>query len=214
MSLLKNKIASLHYLTQDIPHISHAEQVRRACAGGVNWVQLRVKEKGYKDWLDIATAVQEVCKKNNAMHIINDNAVLAKEIGADGVHLGKEDISPKEARILLGPNAIIGGTANSLEDVTFLLTQPVDYIGLGPFRFTHTKKKLAPVLGLDGIQHVVQHLHISGKRKIPVIAIGGIQSEDVQSLMQTGIHGIAVSSAINLSENPAVLAKSFMQLLS
>ena len=203
------EIARLHYITQDLPHTSHTEQIRMACDGGVKWVQLRVKGKDYQEWLPIARDTQAVCREYNAIFIINDNVQIAKELGADGIHLGKTDMSPTEARTILGPNAIIGGTANSLEDVKHLLTQPVDYIGLGPYRFTTTKEKLAPVLGLEGIKLIINEL-LNDKTTKPIITIGGITINDIDALMESGIYGIAVSSAINLAENPTFVASNLV----
>jgi thiamine-phosphate pyrophosphorylase len=195
------KIDRLHYITQDLLHISHAEMARKACMGGVKWVQLRVKNKSHSEWISIALEVQKVCAEFGAKLIINDNVALAKEIGADGVHLGKIDMKPKEARAILGDSFIIGGTANSMEDAVYLSTQAIDYIGLGPFRFTTTKQNLAPVLGAEGIKEIVNVV-----TQLPIIAIGGITIKDTKELLETGAHGIAVSSTINLADNIIVAA--------
>ena len=199
-------ISRLHYITQDLPDFSHAELAEFACKGGANWIQLRVKNKSYEEWLKIAQKTKLVCLKYGAKLIINDNVQIAKEIGADGVHLGKDDMNPKEARKILGNNFIIGGSSNTMDDVKWLMDNGVDYIGVGPFRFTSTKEKLNPVLGLKGIADIITQLP---NYPIPIIAIGGIKLEDVESLMQTGIHGVAVSSAINLSENKIEATKKF-----
>ncbi|MBI4929366.1 MAG: thiamine phosphate synthase [Bacteroidetes bacterium] len=190
-------ISRLHYITQDLPDFSHSQLAEFACKGGADWIQLRVKNKTYDEWLKIAEEVKLVCKKFGATLIINDNVIIAKEISTDGVHLGKEDMNPKEARKILGNNFIIGGSTNTMEDVKWQMANGCDYIGLGPFRHTTTKEKLNPILGLDGIKTIAEKFG----DKIPMIAIGGIKLEDVESLMQSGIHGVAVSSAINLSEN-------------
>ena len=217
-------ISRLHYITQDLPDFSHAQLAEFSCKGGADWVQLRIKyplsdspPKGEREiqatWLKIAEETKSICKKYGAKLIINDNVLLAKEIEADGVHLGKEDMNPKEARKILGNNFIIGGTANSLEDVKQQIENKVDYIGLGPYRFTSTKEKLSPVLGLNGIKNIIRTMPpalmgLGGG--IPVIAIGGIRIEDVKLLMQTGIHGVAVSSAINLAEDKSEMTKKFI----
>ena len=109
--------------------------------------------------------VQNVCKKYRATFIINDNVVLAKEIGAGGVHLGLNDTHPIEARKILGDNFIIGGTAHNLEEVKFQIENKVDYIGIGPYRFTSTKTDLSEILGLEGINKILQEI----KTKIPFI---------------------------------------------
>ena len=198
-------ISRLHYITQDLPDFSHAELAEFACKGGANWIQLRVKNKSYEEWLKIAQETKLVCLKYSSKLIINDNVQIAKEISGDGVHLGKDDMNPKEARKILGNNFIIGGSTNNMEDVRRQMADGCDYIGIGPFRFTSTKEKLNPVLGLEGIKKIAEQFG----NKIPMIAIGGIKVEDVESLMEIGIHGVAVSSAINLSENKIEATKKF-----
>lgn len=206
-------ISHLHYITQDIPEYPHWQLAEEACKAGADWVQLRVKGKDYKEWKYIAQKTQEICVKYNAMLIVNDNVELAQEILADGVHLGKTDLKPGIVRTILGKNFIIGGTANTFEDIICIQPEEVDYIGLGPFRFTATKEKLSPILGIKGYEQIIKECR--GKNiKIPVIAIGGIRQEDVTELMKTGIHGIAVSSAINLSDNKEVSVKEFLSLVN
>lgn len=203
---MPERISKFHYITQDMDDFSHPELAAFACKGGVNWVQLRIKNRKYSECLTIARETKIICDKYNAKLIINDNVQIAQEVSAYGVHLGKEDMSPGEARNFLGADFIIGGTANSLEDLQRLNELNVDYIGLGPFRFTFTKKNLSPVLGLEAIKNIVGH------STIPVIAIGGIQLSDIPLLMQTGIYGIAVSSAINLSEDKIRTAQKFIEI--
>src|SRR5246127_4479462 len=127
-------ISRLHYITQDIENTSHTQLVEDACKAGVNWVQLRLKNKSYEDWKAIAEEALAICKKHNAKLIINDNVALAKEIGADGVHVGKQDMPVAKAREILGSGFIIGGTANTFEDVELHAKSGADYVGLGPFR--------------------------------------------------------------------------------
>jgi thiamine-phosphate pyrophosphorylase len=206
---MKNKISRLHYITQDVAGFTHAQLAEFACKGGADWVQLRVKNKPYDEWLKIAEATKAVCQKYGAKLIINDNVQIAKEISADGVHLGKEDMNPKEARKILGNNFIIGGSSNSMEDVKRQMAYGCDYVGLGPFRFTTTREKLNPILGFDGIQTITKQFG----NKIPMIAIGGIKLEDIEPLMQTGIHGVAVSSGINMAEDKSGTIKNFRHRL-
>ncbi|BDD07293.1 thiamine phosphate synthase [Aureibacter tunicatorum] len=201
-------ISRLHYITQDLSEISHQEQVKRACEGGADWVQLRVKEKPVNDIETIALEAQKICKKFGAKLIINDHIQIAKSIQADGVHIGKEDTPPQEARDYLGDNYIIGCTANTLEDVLRLQALKIDYIGLGPFRFTSTKKNLSPVIGIEGYKVILAH-----DIKLPIIGIGGIKTEDIPSLLNAGLHGIAVSSLINLAENPSEKTKEIISTL-
>ena len=198
-------IARLQYLTQDdVPGMTHALLAEEACAGGIKWIQLRSKSKSAKRWEAIALSVQNVTKKHGATLIINDNVGLALKIKADGVHLGKEDMHPAEARQILGPDYIIGGTANTEEDILRLSDAGVDYIGLGPYRFTNTKKNLSPVLEKTEIKRL-----LNLQDKIPVILIGGIVIHDIINIASLGAYGVAVSSAINVSKNPAEAAILF-----
>lgn len=178
---------------------------------GLNWVQLRVKNRNEKELYNIADSFVALCEKYKAYSIINDYPQLAKKVGADGVHLGKSDMSPAEARALLGKDFIIGGTANTFEDVEGLYEAGVDYIGLGPLRFTDTKKNLSPVLGLEGYTEILQSCQANSIR-IPIIAIGGITVEDLEALYDIGLHGVAVSSAIKGSKNPVETIKRFLSV--
>ncbi len=205
---MNKNISHLHYITQDIAGVSHQELTTRACQAGINWVQLRVKNKSYNEWLDIALETEMICRKYHATFIINDNVKIAKAIKADGVHLGKTDMSPREARQELGNKVIIGGTANSFEDVEQLNDAGVDYIGLGPFRFTNTKENLNQLLGIEGYKNIMEQCQKSGIT-IPIIAIGGIKVEDVTQLMKTGVYGIAAASAINLVPSAFDVVKRF-----
>ncbi len=201
-------IAHLHYITQDVEGVPHQELALNACIAGIDWIQLRVKNKSYNEWLDIAHKTEMICRKYHAKLIINDNVGIAKAIKADGVHLGKTDMSPREARQELGGTAIIGGTANSFEEIEYLNDAGVNYIGLGPFRFTSTKENLSPVLGLEGYKNITEQCKKNGI-SIPIIAIGGIKIEDIKSIAETGVYGIAVASAISLTPNMFETAKRF-----
>ena len=146
----------LHFITFDDEAISHAQLADEACRGGVRLVQLRTKGKEYAEWLQIAREVKTVCDKYRAQLIINDNVFVAKALGAYGVHLGREDLSVSEARQVLGAGFVIGGTAHNRAEVLALIEAGVDYIGVGPFRETSTKKVLSPVLGLSGISELLK----------------------------------------------------------
>lgn len=206
-------ISRLHYITQDNKVLTHAMAAEAACKAGADWVQLRVKNQPYEVWKELALQTKAICQHYGCTFIINDNAALAAEVNADGVHLGQLDMQPVEARKLLGPAKIIGGTANTFADVERLVAQGVDYIGLGPYRFTSTKKNLSPILGLDGYTALLQQCRKAGIRT-PIIAIGGITAADMPQLLQTGIQGIAVSSAITLAPDRAAALAEFNQYFS
>jgi thiamine-phosphate pyrophosphorylase len=187
-----NKIGRLHLITQEIAGFAHSAQAEEACQAGADWIQVRVKDFDQAQWLEVAKACKSVCDRYNATCIVNDNVEIAKAINASGIHLGKSDISPLEARKILGKNFIIGATANSVADVMLLLEMPIDYIGLGPFRYTSTKKNLSPLLGLDGVSAIAKKYGT----KMPLIAIGGILPDDMDALATAGIFGVAVSGAV------------------
>jgi thiamine-phosphate pyrophosphorylase len=161
-------VSKLHFITTD------AATAEEACKGGIDWIQLRLKNIPYADYYTIAGEVKAVCKEYNAAFIINDNVALALDIGADGVHIGKQDMLPDKARALIGAKFIIGCTANTLEDIVSLSGMPIDYIGLGPYRFTKTKQNLSTVLGLEGYQKIFAQLEERQTVPPPVIGIGGI----------------------------------------
>jgi thiamine-phosphate pyrophosphorylase len=199
------KISKLHYVT------TSAALAEKACSGGIDWIQLRLKDISYNDYRAVARDVQAVCKAYKSTFIINDNAELALELGADGVHLGKEDMPPELARILLKDGFIIGSTANTSEDIVYLSGQPIDYIGLGPFRFTTTKQKLSPILGPEGYHDIFQRLGALAVQPPPVVAIGGITEADIPVLAATGLHGVAVSGSISGAAAPAQSAAALVK---
>ena len=201
------KINTLHYIT------TTPEAAELACQGGVRWVQLRVKNQPPATWKQLALETQAVARRYGATLLINDNPRLAQEIGADGVHVGAADMPPAEARAMLGAKFIIGGTANTFADVQRLAAAGVDYIGLGPFRFTRTKEKLSPILGLAGYAEIIQQCRAAGIA-VPVIGIGGLVLADVAPLLATGLHGVAVAGSIGQAENPAVAAQFFINELA
>lgn len=204
----KHNISRLHLITCDHPELKVSEIVRMACESGVRWIQLRMKDHSKDKILEVAYELRAITHAYNAALIINDHAEVALKSGADGVHLGKKDMSPSEARRILGDSMIIGGTANTLEDVMLLTKEGVDYIGAGPFRFTTTKKDLSPVLGCEGLRQLA---NASG---VPVIAIGGIRVEDIKILDNTAIHGVAVASSIINSPYIKKTAKAFIDQLN
>jgi thiamine-phosphate pyrophosphorylase len=193
------KISNLQFITNYQSEYSHLEQVEKVIAAGVDWVQYRPKAELNPKIVAEAQQIADLCKKNDVTLIINDLVELATQIDADGVHLGKSDMSPSKAREILGKEKIIGGTANTIEDIENLVNQAVDYIGLGPFRPTNTKKNLSPVLGLSGYDNLVAEMKQKGV-DVPVVAIGGIKPEHVKSISETGIFGIAVSSVLSESD--------------
>lgn len=179
-------------ITQDNLPLTHLEQAERLCAAGAKSIQLRMKAASRAEWLAEAEAVVAVCRRHGAICVINDSVDIALESGADGVHLGRTDGDWKAARARVGPGRILGGTVNNASDAAAALdARCLDYVGVGPWRFTANKKNLAPVLGREGIQRIVTQL--SG---LPVWAIGGIEADDLAEIRTTGAAGAAVSSVL------------------
>ncbi len=190
-------ISKLHYISQGKTPEQHLENIQKACTYGADWVQLRLKDLDDETILKTAQKAREITAHFQTRLIINDHFKIARKVRADGVHLGKTDACPLEAREYLGKSYIIGGTANTLEDCNLLVDKKVDYIGLGPFRFTKTKKNLEPTLGSSGYSTAIKEL----QTEIPIIAIGGITIKDIPKIMNTGIHGVAISREITHNFN-------------
>ena len=202
----------VQFITHYTEQYSYLDSVRIALEGGCKWIQLRMKEASTEEIIPIAKEAKAMCHKYGATFIIDDHVELVKRLGADGVHLGKNDMPISEARRILGKDFIIGGTANTFEDVRMHAEAGADYIGCGPFRFTTTKKNLSPVLGLEGYTDIVSKMKVEGIN-LPIVAIGGITKEDIPSLMKTGITGIAISGSVLRAENPIEKMKEIKTII-
>jgi thiamine-phosphate pyrophosphorylase len=202
----------LQYISQGNTIEAQLYNIQKVLDSGCDWIQLRFKTRNTTDLVTLAKAVKEICSSYKATLIINDNVYLAQQIAANGVHLGLTDMGIPEARRILGADKIIGATANTFEDILTHVQNTANYIGLGPFQFTTTKQKLSPILGLEGYRSTLQKLR-QKQVKIPIYAIGGITSENVEPLMDTGIHGIAVSGLLTHSDNPTELIKHLNEKL-
>lgn len=199
---MKLENCRLQFITHYTQKYSYTDSARIALEGGCKWVQLRMKDADDLLFEQTALVVQTMCREYGATFIIDDNVALAKKIGADGVHLGKNDMPVAQARKILGEHFIIGATVNSFEDVLpHLQESSPDYFGCGPYRFTSTKQKLAPILGLEGYKSIIGKMRESNIC-IPIVAIGGICKEDVSLLMETGIDGIALSGSVLRADDP------------
>ena len=200
------------YITDFDEKISLAEQAENACRGGAKLVQLRMKDASEAELLRQAYLVKSVCDRHNALFIVNDHPRVARQVDADGVHLGKEDMPTAEARAILGDKKIIGATCNTFEDVINAYQSGADYAGVGPFRFTTTKKNLSPVLGMDGYREICKKTR-ENRIHLPVFAIGGITSDDIIGLIACGVQGVALSSYIKNSRNMEKKIKEVTRLL-
>lgn len=202
----------LQFITHFTERFSYIDSARMALEGGCKWIQLRMKDASMDEWLETGAEVNRLCKAHNATFIIDDHVELVKKLGADGVHLGKKDMPVDEARRMLGKGYIIGGTANTFEDIVMHAERGADYIGCGPFRFTTTKKGLAPVLGIEGYRRLIGQMKNTGL-SLPVIAIGGITAADIPAIMETGVSGIALSGTVLNAENPVEEMQRLLSLI-
>ena len=202
----------IQFISHQNDRYSYLDGIRLALEGGCKWVQLRMKDATDDEVRPIAIEAQRLCRENGATFIIDDRVALVKELHADGVHLGKDDMPIAEARQILGDDYIIGGTANTLDDVRRHYASGANYIGCGPFRFTTTKKRLSPILGLDGYKSIVEGMKREGI-DLPIVAIGGITADDVPSILATGVTGIALSGAILNADNPVDETRRFVGMV-
>lgn len=200
----------LQFITHHTDTIDYVESARLALEGGCRWVQLRMKNATDEEFIEAGNQVRELCTRYGATFIIDDHVHLVKPIGADGVHLGMKDMPIDEARQRLGPNYIIGGTANTYEDILLHVGRGADYIGCGPFRYTTTKEKLSPVLGVEGYRSIMSKI----EKPIPIVAIGGITADDIPEIMATGITGIALSGTILRAEDPIAETKRIIETIN
>lgn len=203
----------IQFISHFTDQYSYLDSIRLALTGGCRWIQLRVKDVNDDELLPLAIEAQKLCREAGATFIIDDHVELVKQIKADGVHLGLHDMPISEAREILGPGFIIGGTANTFQDVLMHYHAGANYIGCGPFRYTSTKKNLSPILGLDGYREITRQMHSHGIN-LPIVAIGGITVDDIPAIMQTGVSGIALSGTILRSTDPVAEMHKIIDILS
>ena len=203
----------LQFITHTNERYDYYTSAQAALEGGCRWIQLRMKEAGDDEILAVAHPLRALCNRYGATLILDDKVELVSKCKADGGPRGKNDMPPREARRMLGEKAIIGGTANTSDDIDYLVASRVNYIGLGPFRFTETKKKLSPILGIEGYRHILQACRDKGYT-LPIVAIGGITLDDIPRLMTTGIAGIALSGTILNAEKPAEETRKIIESIN
>lgn len=202
---------NIQFITHKNQRFGYVEGAEMALCGGCKWVQLRMKDATDNKFLSVGRKVAELCRSYNATFLLDDRVHLVAELGADGVHLGKNDMPISETRRILGNEKIIGGTANTFADVQHLAAQGADYIGCGPFRYTPTKRNLAPILGLEGYRNILKQMQQAGI-SLPLIAIGGIVSTDIAALWGIGVSGIAVSGAVLGAADPIKEMKKLIEI--
>jgi thiamine-phosphate pyrophosphorylase len=203
------KIGRLHVLTDTVlqERFSHLDLARHAVAGGADAVQFRQKSGSTREMIQVAGEMRGACEKTGANFFVNDRIDVAVAVQSPGVHLGQSDFPIPLARKVLGREIIIGGSASSMEEARKCLLEGADYIGFGPVYATSSKDDAGPAGGLELLKSVVETI------PLPVIAIGGISRENLPEVMRTGVHGIAVISAVCCRENPEEATRSLRALL-
>ncbi len=206
---MKKYISSFHYLTQDLPDRSHAEQAQIACEAGANWIQYRCLTKTDEELLEEIHHVASICDDWGATLILTEHYHLLDKVDAQGVHLEDMNADFKAIRNSITDEKTLGASANSFDDILRIAESGVvDYIGCGPFAHTETKPNDYPLLGFKTYKEIVAKMKSEGI-VIPLIAVGGIQIQDAEELKNTGIFGIAVSAAVNKSNDPYQAIKDF-----
>lgn len=202
----------LQFITDESSRYSIAEEVQMAIEGGCRWVQLRMKDASDDEVRQVAMELIPMCRETDTFLIIDDRVELVDELKVSGVHLGKSDMDPLQAREILGPHCIIGVTANTADDIIKYKGKDVDYFGVGPYRFTTTKHNLAPILGLEGYSRLISEVRQAGI-DFPIVAIGGVTLDDIPALMHTGVNGVAISRAIIDAPDPVQYTRQVLESL-
>lgn len=200
----------LQYISQGSKLEDQELNIRKALDCGAKWIQVRWKNAPEKDFIRLCEISKKLCADYQAVCIINDHVQIAKDVDAEGVHLGLKDMSVEKARYILGENKIIGGTANTFSDILQRMVERCDYIGLGPLRFTSTKEQLSPILGFEGYHEIINSLKEKSIEIPKIFAIGGVVLEDIKRLQEIGIYGVAVSGQI--TSQPSVI-REFRNIL-
>ena len=203
----------LQFITHRNGRYDEISGTRAVLEGGCRWVQLRMKDAPDEEVVRVGREVGRLCREYGATFLVDDRVHLVSELGADGVHLGKHDMPVSEARRLLPAGTIIGATANTFEDIARAAAAGADYIGLGPFRFTETKRNLSPILGLEGYRTIFERCREAGIT-LPVVAIGGITAADVAAILAAGATGIALSGALLSAEDPAEETRKITKIIN
>ena len=200
--------SKLQYISQGNDSATQIKNIQQSLDAGCDWVQLRFKNKQEMLATFLAEKVKDLCLQYKAIFIVNDFIDIAKQVDADGLHLGLTDDSIAEARRVLGESKIIGGSANTLNDVIQRMNEKCNYIGLGPYRHTTTKEKLSPIVGIEGYKKIIAQLN-EAQLKTPIYGIGGILPEDAETIAESGIYGVAVSGIITTALNKKQIVEQF-----
>jgi thiamine-phosphate pyrophosphorylase len=205
-------IEKLHYITHDIPHLSHIEQAQQACEAGAKWIQYRCLSKTDEELLQDINAIAEICDDWGTTLIVTDHVHLNGKADIQGFHIEDMDADFVTLRKLVGNDITLGGSANTVENLIRLAKEGADYAGFGPYALTETKPNSYVLLGIEGYQNAVKELKVNGIN-LPLLAVGGVKIYDVEDLMLTGIYGIAVSGAINFADDFVEAYQDFYTLV-
>jgi len=206
---MKKYISKFHYLTQDLPDRSHIEQAEIACKAGANWIQYRCFSKAENELIQEIHQIASICDDWGATLILTDHYHLLDQVDAQGVHIEDMNADFSAIREIISDEKTLGASTNTIEDIQRIYESgAVDYAGCGPFSVTKTKPNDYPLLGINGYNE------ISGKMielgiNLPLLAVGGVNLEDTEALLSTGIYGIAVSAAVNSSDSPGIMIREF-----
>lgn len=217
MELEKNEkkicLPRVYFITHRNERFTYLDSAKVALDSGIRLIQLRMKDADKEEIKSTAEELRTICRNYDAILVLDDHVEIVRELNLDGVHLGLKDMPIKEAKCILNPRQITGATANEYCHIASAFEQGADYIGLGPFRFTRTKSNLSPVLGLDSSKKILSQCK-ANKINLPIYAIGGIEIRDIESLVNAGFYGIAVSSLILDSEHPADTARRLVEIFN
>ena len=202
----------LQFITNTKSKTPVTDQIFAVIEGGGRWIQIRMKDASDEEIKKVVDAVKPKCIETGTFLLLNDRVELAKELNVGGVHLGPDDMPVSKARMILGAAAVIGVTAHTFADVAAVSNLDIDYYGIGPYADTATKENLAPILGLKGIRDICYEME-EKEILIPHVAVGGIKLDDVLPLLEAGVNGIAVSSAIADADNIVKATQDFLKLL-
>ncbi|MFN1581726.1 thiamine phosphate synthase [Vibrio rotiferianus] len=199
----------LYLVTDDQQDLATLKRVvRKAVEGGVTMVQVREKHGDVRAFIERAQAVKDILKDTDVPLIINDRVDVAMAVDADGVHLGQSDMPATVARELIGPNKILGLSIENEEQLAEADSLPIDYIGLSAIFATPTKTNTKKHWGIDGLKMALE------TTSLPIVAIGGINESNIPQLSATGVHGLALVSAICHAEDPKAASEYLLGLMS
>lgn len=205
---MKKFIEKLHFITHDIDQFTHVAQAQIACEAGAKWIQYRCLSKNDGELLKDIHMIADICDDWGATLIVTDHIHLHGKADIQGFHIEDMSANFRKIREQVGEACTLGGSSNTIENLIRLAQEGADYAGFGPFANTTTKPNSYPYISFQAYQAAVEHLDKQGL-DLPVLAVGGVSLEDADNLMDTGIYGIAVSSAVTGSDDPGLTYQQF-----